>query len=163
MALIPIIKLTLLLGCCISIVQLAWADSMLLPKSLIVVTSNKRPVSNMEVVVNSEEGLQPDIQILNLDLVTNIQRRLSDGLPFDPEKARAIVDQRIVKIGRSQLDAELREAYLPLGTMMAYGLDRFPVIIFDRRVVIYGITDLEKATKQYRQWVKDQQGGADNE
>ena len=163
MALTSIIKLTLLLGCCISIAQLVWADAMPLPESMIVVTSNKRPVSNTDMVLVSVEGSLSDIQFLNLDLVTNIEQHLSEGLPIDPEQARTIVDQRIAQIGRSQLDSELRAAYLPLGTMMAYGFDRYPVIIFDRQVVIYGVTDLAQAINRYRLWLKDQQGVPVNE
>ena len=83
---------------------------------------------------------------------------MGKGLPNDPKQARATVDQRIAQIGRSQLDAELRTAYLPLGTMMAYGLDRYPVIIFDKREVIYGMTDLSLAINRYRQWLEDKKG-----
>ena len=78
-------------------------------------------------------------------------------------QARIMVDQRITQIGRSRLDNELRTAYLPLGTMMAYALDRFPVIIFDRETVIYGVTDLEQAMNRYRQWIEDKQEGFFNE
>ena len=57
------------------------------------------------------------------------------------------------------MEDELRTAYLPLGTMMAYGLDRYPVIIFDKREVIYGMTDLSLAINRHRQWLKDKNGG----
>ncbi len=66
-----------------------------------------------------------------------------------------MADQRISQIGRLQLDADLRAAYLPLATMMAYDLDRYPVIIFDREAVIYGVTDLAQAVSRYRQWVEE--------
>ena len=159
----PIIKLALFIGCCSGIFQFAWADAALRPESVIVVTSNQRPVSNINGISINTGDVQPDIQILNLDAVTNIEQRLSDGLPIDPIQARTMVDQRIDQIGRSQLDTELRTAYLPLGTMMAYALDRYPVIIFDREAVIYGVTDLAQAMNRYRQWVEDQQGEAINE
>lgn len=160
----PIIRLVLFTGCCTGIYQLSWADADLLPKSVIVVSSNQRPVSNINAAsINANDAQQPDIKILNLDAVTNLEQRLSDGLPVDPVQARAMVDQRIVQIGRSKLDSELRAAYLPLGTMMAYALDRYPVIIFDHQTVIYGVTDLALAMNRYRQWVEDQQGGTVNE
>jgi integrating conjugative element protein (TIGR03757 family) len=84
---------------------------------------------------------------------------LSEGLPNDETLARALVQQKIAEIGRSKLEDELRTAYLPLGTMMAYGLDRYPVIIFDKQAVIYGMTDLSLAINRYRQWLKDKNGG----
>lgn len=67
-----------------------------------------------------------------------------------------MVDQRIAQIGRSQLDTDLCTVYLPLGAMMAYGLDRFLVIIFDRQTVIYSVTDLAQAMNRYRQYVEDE-------
>jgi integrating conjugative element protein (TIGR03757 family) len=157
------IKSVLFTICSTSVFQYAWADAALLPESVIVVTSSQRPILNADTVLVSAKGSQLDIQFLNLDSVTDIEKRLGDGLPIDPEQARATVDQRIARIGRSQLDADLRAAYLPLGTMMAYGLDRYPVIIFDQQAVIYGVTDVAQAVDQYRQWREDQQGVAVHE
>ena len=154
----PIIKLAIFIGCGTGIFQYAWADAALWPKSVIVVTSSQRPILNAGTVLVSANGSQLDIQFLNLDSVTDIEKRLGDGLPIDPGQARATVDQRIARIGRSQLDADLRAAYLPLGTMMAYGLDRYPVFIFDQQAVIYGVTDVAQAVDQYCQWREDQQG-----
>jgi integrating conjugative element protein (TIGR03757 family) len=144
--------------CCTSAFQSAWADTALWPESVIVVTSNQRPIANEDAVLFPADGSLPDIQVLNLDSVVDIEKRLGDGLPNDPEQARTMIDQRVARVGRSSLDAELRAAYLPLGTMMAYGLDRYPVIIFDQQAVIYGVTDLAQAVDQYRQWREDQQG-----
>jgi integrating conjugative element protein (TIGR03757 family) len=133
------------------------------PRSIIAITSHQRPINLAEWNdIGTSQG-QLELVVLDLDSVHSIEGQLSKGLPNDKQLAQAMVEKRVAEIGRVQLDANLREAYLPLGTMMAYGLDRFPVIIFDRRAVIYGITDLEKATNQYRQWVKDQQEGAANE
>jgi integrating conjugative element protein (TIGR03757 family) len=153
----PMVKLILLIGCCPGMFQFAQADADLWPKSLIVVTSSKRQISNINKFLINIGGVQPDIKIHNLDAVTNIEQRLSEGLPIDPVEAQTVAEQRITQIGRSQLDAELRSAYLPLGTMMAYALDRYPVIIFDQTAVIYGITDLRLATSKYREWLKEKQ------
>ena len=158
-----IIKLILFIGGGTGVFQFTWADAASWPESITVVTSNKRTFSNINGISINTGNVQPDIQILNLDTVGNIEQRLSDGLPVDPLQARIMTDQRITQIGRSQLDAELRTAYLPLGTMMAYALDRYPVIIFDREAVIYGVTDLAQAMNRYRLWVEDQQWEAINE
>ena len=155
-----LIKLAVSIGCCSGIFQFAWADADLWPESVIVVTSNQWPVSNINGISINTDGVQTNIQILNLNTVTKIERRLSDGLPIDPVQARTMVDQRITQLGRSQLDTGLRAAYLPLGTTMAYALDRYPVIIFDREAVIYGMTDLAQVMNRYQQWVEDQQGAA---
>lgn len=157
------IKSVLFIVCCNSIFQYVWADVVAGPESVTIVTSNQRPVANADTVLVSADGTLLDIQVLNLDAVTDIEQRLGNGLPSSPEQARIVVDQRIAQIGRSQLDAELRAAYLPVGTMMAYGLDRYPAIIFDQQAVIYGVTDLAEAIDRYRQWREDQQGVTANE
>lgn len=144
--------------CCTSAFQFAWAEAAPGPESVIVVTSNQRPISNTDTMLISVDGSRPDIQVLNLDSVGDIEQRLGKGLPNDPEQARTMVGRRIAQVGRAKLDAELRAAYLPLGMMMTYGLDRYPAIIFDRQAVIYGVTDLAQAVDQYRQWREDQQG-----
>ncbi|WP_339672441.1 TIGR03757 family integrating conjugative element protein [Dasania marina] len=158
-----LINFIIFFGCCVSLIQPAWADTVIWPESIIVVTSNQRPVSNISKVSLNTDGVQPIIQILSLDAVSNIEQRLSEGLSVDPLQARIMTDQRISQIGSSQLDTELRTAYLPLGTMMAYALDRYPVIIFDQQLVIYGVTDLALAMNRYRQWVEDKQGKGFNE
>jgi len=117
----------------------------------------------MDTVSIFAEDYQPDIQILNLDSVTEIEQRLSEGLPTDSAQAQALMEQRISEVGRSQLDAEVRKAYLPLGTMMAYGLNRYPAIIFDRSAVIFGMTDLPMAINRYRQWMSETREGVSDE
>ncbi len=41
---------------------------------------------------------------------------------------------------------------------MAYRLNRYPAIIFDEQLVIYGLTDLSQALEKYRQWRLDSGG-----
>ena len=130
-----------------------------LPQSIIAITSNQRPFQLADSHSASPSENNPEITILSLDAVQTIQEQLSEGLPNDETLARALVQQKIAEIGRSKLEDELRTAYLPLGTMMAYGLDRYPVIIFDKQAVIYGMTDLSLAINRYRQWLKEKNGG----
>ena len=130
-----------------------------LPQSIVAITSNQRPIQSVNWKSASPSKNNPEITILSLDAVQSIQEQLSEGLPNDETLARALVQQKIAELGRSKLEDELRAAYLPLGTMMAYGLDRYPVIIFDKREVIYGMTDLSLAINRHRQWLKDKNGG----
>lgn len=134
-----------------------------LPQSIVAITSNQRPIQSVDWTSASSSENNPEITILNLDAVQSLHDQLSKGLPNDETLARTMVQQKIADIGRSKLEDELRTAYLPLGTMMAYGLNRYPVIIFDQQAVIYGVTDLAQAIDQYRQWREDQQGVTINE
>ena len=156
-------KLLLIGCCCISICPSVWADISQWPQSIVVITSDQRPVSGAESLIVVAASSSLDVQILNLGAVTAIERKLSEGLPADSVQAQALVEQRVVDIGRSNLEAEIRKAYLPLATMMSYGLDRYPVIIFDRSAVIYGVTDLPLAVSQYRQWLSKATEGATND
>lgn len=128
-----------------------WADSEL-PNVITVITADSHPLR----VAPELSPYEPLIERLNLDAVTHIEKQLSEKLPNDPAQAQAMVKQHIAQIGRQKLDAELRAAYRPLGTMMTYGLDRYPVIIFDRQSVIYGVTDLGQAIVRYQQWIAQQ-------
>ncbi len=89
-----------------------------------------------------------------MDAVDRIEQRLGKDLPADEDKALALMKQRIAGVGQSQLNQELREAYQALILSMKYGLDRYPAVIFDQQVIVYGVTDLHAATEQYRQWLK---------
>ena len=95
--------------------------------------------------------------MLNLDAVDRIEQRLGKNLPADEDKALALMKQRIAGVGQSQLNQELREAYQALILSMQYGLDRYPAVIFDQQAIVYGVTDLHAATKQYRHWLKETQ------
>jgi len=130
-----------------------------LSRSIVAITSNQRPIDSVDWNGTSPSENKPEITILSLDAVQSIQEQLSEGLPNDETLARASVQRKIAEIGRSKLEDELRTAYLPLSTMMAYGLDRYPVIIFDKQAVIYGMTDLSLAINRYRQWLKDEKRG----
>jgi len=129
-----------------------------LPQSIVAITSNQHPIHAVDWNGTSPSENKPEITILSLDAVQSIQEQLSEGLPNDETLARASVQRKIAEIGRSKLEDELRTAYLPLGTMMAYGLDRYPVIIFDKQAVIYGMTNLSLAINRYSQWLKDKKG-----
>lgn len=148
------------IGCCLGICHCVAAEPTKRTVSTEVVTSNQFPFSGVKNVSSLDGSFTLDVQILNLDIVSVVELNLSDGLPVEPKSARLMVEQRIAQMGRSHLDAKLRAAYQPLGTMMTYALDRYPVIIFDRQAVIYGVTNMEEALNRYRQWIdKDQSGG----
>ncbi len=153
----------LLMVCLLGFATGSKADANDLPKTIIAITSDQRSVQPIDWNSFGYPGYQAELSVLNLDSVQSIEVRLGKGLPNDEKRARAVIEERVAEIGRVQLDVQLREAYLPLGTMMAYGLDRYPVIIFDQLAVIYGVTDLARAINQYRQWREDQQGVTANE
>lgn len=124
------------------------ASSSLWPESVLVVTSDKYPV----VTPVAFKSYIPKVTLLNLDSVSQIETRLSEGLPANEKLATTEFHRRVETIGKAQLESDLRNAYQAVGAAMAYRLDRCPAIIFDEQVVVYGLTDLSQALEKYRQW-----------
>ena len=124
------------------------AESSLWPESALIVTSDKYPVSTSDTF----KSYIPNITLLNLDSVSHIESRLSKGLSADEKLATAEFHRRVEAIGKAQLESELRSAYQAAGAAMAYRLDRYPAIVFDERLVVYGLSDLSQALEKYRQW-----------
>ena len=121
-----------------------------------VITSSQRAITGVEQLAASDTAL--NIRVLNIDDAATVERRLSRALPTDPTLARAVIEERFIRIGQSQLSARLRDAYQALALAVKYGLNRYPAIIFDEQAVISGVTDLVAATSRYRQWLKSREG-----
>ena len=126
------------------------ADESRDPLRIVVITSDQYPMSNG---IGNDRG-DFTIEVLNLDAVADFEQILGSRLPANEHQALALVKQRIANIGQSQLNTELHHAYQALSAAMSYGMDRYPAIIIDQQVILYGVTDLALAIKKYRQWVK---------
>ena len=48
--------------------------------------------------------------------------------------------------------APAKNAAIGLAKAVQYGIDRYPAIVFDGRVVVYGVTDLVEALDRYKAW-----------
>jgi integrating conjugative element protein (TIGR03757 family) len=136
-----------------------YADTRPIPESIIVITSQQRPVTGKRLPVT---GPQPEVEIYYLDAVKNIEDQLSNSLPPDVGQAKQLVTTRIAQQGQTAFEHQLQEAYQPLLLMMRYQLDRYPVMIFDERAVIYGITDIPQAMQRYQVWAASKRE-SDNE
>lgn len=73
---------------------------------------------------------------------------LSEGLPADPETAKAEAFRRIQELDSAQMGLAKNTA-IGLAKAVAYGVDRHPAIVFDGRAVVYGVTDLVEALERY--------------
>ena len=86
-----------------------------------------------------------------IDQINQLQRELSRGLPKDAEQAKQLVLQRFQLIDAT-VSQRLENTAKGLVIAMDYGIDRTPAMVFDSQAVIYGVTDVDEATKRYRQW-----------
>lgn len=134
----------------------AWGQCAELPKSIIVITSNQSPVSEPTNLSSYYQGWSPDIKILNLDAVSDLEKRLAKDLPVNEAKAREVLDQRFKLIGKNQLQKDFSNAYQALVLSAKYGIDRYPAVIFDYQTIVYGVTDILAATMFYLEWQKEQ-------
>ncbi|PHS00162.1 MAG: TIGR03757 family integrating conjugative element protein [Blastopirellula sp.] len=123
------------------------------PRTILVITSDELAITGLPLVSTDS----PHIDIYSLDAVANVESSMSVLLPPDEDQAMVVMQQRIQQLGKARLEADLVKAYKALTTAMAYDLDRYPAMIFDGEVVIYGLTDISVATKVYQDWLASEQ------
>ena len=73
----------------------------------------------------------------------------------DPEQSKRIVLQRIQQLDETGR-AQAQHAAMGLAKAMQYGIDRYPAIVLDGEVAIYGVTDIREALQRYQQWQEDE-------
>ena len=124
------------------------------PHLIEVFTVGDSPVTG-EIATNQ----QPDhgtteLQVYELDGIQHIEVQLSQGLTADPEQSKRIVLQRIQQLDQTGR-AQAQRAAMGLAKAMQYGIDRYPAIVLDGEVAIYGVTDIREVLQRYQQWRED--------
>ena len=92
-----------------------------------------------------------DVQIYELDGIQRSEAQISSNLPTDPKQSKQIALQRIQQLDE-QATSAIQNAAVGLAKAMQYGIDRYPAIVFDGKVVVYGLTDLKIALDHYLTW-----------
>ena len=108
-------------------------------------------VAFTRVTADADIASLPPIELYEIDGVARFEAELSDGLADNPEAARRLAQERIGQIDGSRLDVARRSA-AGLINAAESGVDRYPAIVFDGNAVVYGVTDIGAALRQYRQW-----------
>ncbi|MEZ5573748.1 MAG: TIGR03757 family integrating conjugative element protein [Halioglobus sp.] len=75
--------------------------------------------------------------------------------------AKQLVMERVQRVD-AQLSSELENAARGLVQAMQYGIDRYPAIVFDGEVVVYGVTDVTVATQLYQRWQTGTRGSEES-
>lgn len=81
-----------------------------------------------------------------------VQSELAAHLPTAPEQAAAIARQRLAD-GGAALQKRLALAYQGVVEAWSLGITRVPAVVVDRRYVVYGEADVDRAVsliEQYR-------------
>ncbi len=122
-----------------------------IPQVIEVFTSTDLPITGGVAINLDTARSKTKLQIYELDGIQRIEADLSKGLTTNPKKSKRIVLQRIQQLGEVTR-ARMQRAAMGLVKAVQYGIDRYPAIVFDGEVVIYGVTNIREALHQYQQW-----------
>jgi len=100
---------------------------------VLVVTDSRHPVQ-------SAGGAR----MIELDLSERIEAELAAGLPNDPSRAAALVQQRL-RDGGQALQRRIGNAYQGVTDAWGLGIARVPAVVGDRRYVVYGEPNVARA------------------
>jgi len=93
----------------------------------------------------------PRVHIYVLDGLQALEAKFSENLARDPSQARRQALERIYRLNKTDR-ARLQRTAVGLARAVHYGIDRYPAMVFDGQLVVYGLTDLEAALAHYRRW-----------
>jgi len=100
---------------------------------VVVVTDSRHPVKTM--------GGE---RLIELGETPRIEAELSANLPADPERAAAIVRQRLNQ-GGTDLQRRIGTAYQGVTDAWSLGVAAIPAVVVDQRFVVYGEPDVARA------------------
>jgi len=137
------------LACIAALVVLATAATARanqpLPHDIEIFSTSERPV-------HADPG--QEVNTYQLDSLVSLEQSLSQDLPSDPDKAKALALQRVAAM-EEVLQAQVENAAEGLSLATAYGIRQLPAIVFDKgQYVIYGVESLERAIAIYRDFKK---------
>ena len=116
-----------------------------------VFTTGEQPVVGGE----HERLRTATVTIYAVDSLERFESGLSEGLPADPDAAKAEALRRIQHLDEARM-GPAKNAAFGLAKAAQYGVDRYPAIVFDGRAVVYGVTDLVQALDRYEAWQREQ-------
>ncbi|MBS7560169.1 TIGR03757 family integrating conjugative element protein [Pseudomonas sp. RC4D1] len=101
-----------------------------------------------QVRVYSDSNIQlealGDVQVVQLDRAQQIETKLEENLPTDPQRAAVIVRHRLEQ-GGPDLQHEIDRAYQGITDAWQQGITSLPAVVVDRRYVVYGEPNVQRA------------------
>ena len=93
------------------------------------------------------------VVVFEVDGFKTIEAELSEGLPADPDRARAIVEARL-RAGGDALQARMQRFGVGIERALTLGVTEYPAIAFgdgtgEAEAIVYGETDLVAATDAF--------------
>ena len=119
------------------------------PTSIEIFTTIDQPISAIDTFVTKHP--ETDVRIQKLDAIKQVEDKLSQGLSADPDKAKGLVLERLQLLGKATR-SQLEHSAKSLAKAVQYGVEKYPAIVFDGELVVYGLSDLSAALMHYRHW-----------
>ena len=131
--------------------QVTWAEkhSVMTPTSIDIFTTAEQPISALDNLLRQHLGIE--IRTHQLDAIKGLEDKLSQGLSSDPERAERQVLERLQQLN-SDSRSQLQHSARALAKAVQYGVEKYPAIVFDGELVVYGLTDLSAALTHYHLW-----------
>ena len=111
---------------------------------VLVVTDSRHPVQSAS-----------DARVIELDLPERIEAELAAGLPNDPSRAAALVQQRL-RDGGQALPRRIGTAYPGVADAWGLGIAKVPAVVVDRHYVVYGESDVARAAARIETYRRTQ-------
>lgn len=121
------------------------------PRLVEVFTTTELPLTAEAAINGQALHGETEIHVYELDGIQRIEAKLSDRLTADPEQSKQVVLQRFQQLHEEDR-ARMQRAAMGLAKAMQYGINRYPAIVFDGDVAIYGVTDISEALHRYQEW-----------
>lgn len=121
------------------------------PHLVEVFTTTESPVTSESTFNRQPDSTETEFHVYELDGIQRIETKLSDRLTADPEQSKQVVLQRFQQLHEEDR-ARMQRAAMGLAKAMQYGINRYPAIVFDGEVAIYGVTDIGEALHRYQEW-----------
>ena len=118
-----------------------------------VFTTENQPITGVNAIL--EDNPWANLHVHKLDAIERLEDELSSGLSANPDHAKRQALQRLQRIS-SDTEEQLERTARALAAAAQLGIEKYPAIVFDHKVVIYGLTDLPLALSVYRKWQEDQ-------
>ncbi|MEE4220305.1 TIGR03757 family integrating conjugative element protein [Pseudomonas viridiflava] len=121
-----------------------------------VIAALIQPLAHAEtwVITDRDHPVQvpSGARLILLDDSERLEAKLSEGLPADPQRAVAIMQQRLRSSDAQRLQQDLVAAQQNVVDAWTVGVTKIPAVVVDRKYVVYGETDVDSATQRIARW-----------
>jgi len=104
--------------------------------------------TNQKTILHPEAATeyQFEIEVFNLDELSNIEAEITHDLPQDPVKAEKLANERMGSLDKTKA----MRLFKGVALLIEWDIKKLPAFVFgEGNYVIYGVTDTATAIKRY--------------